>query len=150
MVLLWNALVTLRFCWAIREFTLVWIEIILKSFQIWGRHLAGHQPFRPGLEKHEGRQDFFELGVWEKERTSSTGTARRAKDSSPVRQHWEKDGPAVAPGRGGRTHGAVLLAPHSGACKRRSPATHGGAPWATLFRPPGSPRRPVCGFPLCR
>src|ERR1035438_3216651 len=30
MVLLWNALVTLRFCWAIREFTLVWIEIIFE------------------------------------------------------------------------------------------------------------------------
>jgi hypothetical protein len=33
MVLLWNALVTLRFCWATREFTFVWMESILKSFQ---------------------------------------------------------------------------------------------------------------------
>src|ERR1019366_3214682 len=30
--------------------------------------------------------------------------ARRAKDSSPVRQHWEQNGPAPAPGRGGRTN----------------------------------------------
>src|ERR1035441_3548054 len=33
--------------------------------------------------------------------------ARRAKDSSPVRQHWGKDDPASAPGRGGRTDAAV-------------------------------------------
>ena len=35
MVLLWNALLTLRFCWATREFTLVWMEMhfeILSSF----------------------------------------------------------------------------------------------------------------------
>src|ERR1035438_8346666 len=36
MVLLWNALVTLRFCWAIREFTLVWIEIIFEILSILG------------------------------------------------------------------------------------------------------------------
>ena len=56
----------------------------------------------------------------------------------PVRQHWEKDGPASAPGRGGRTLAAVLLTPRSGAGKRRPPATHGCAPWATVFRPSGS------------
>src|ERR1035441_4516522 len=30
MVLLWNTLLTLRFCWAIKEFTLVWSEIIFE------------------------------------------------------------------------------------------------------------------------
>src|ERR1035438_2378667 len=44
--------------------------------------------------------------------------ARRAKDSSPVRQHWGNDGPALAPARGGRGHAAVLLTPRSGAGKR--------------------------------
>ena len=70
--------------------------------------------------------------------TISSFPARRAQDRSPVRQHWESDGPASAPERGGRTRGAVLLSPRSGAGKRRPPATHGSAPWATIFRPSGS------------
>src|ERR1017187_1793746 len=65
--------------------------------------------------------------------TISSFPARRAQDSSPVRQHWESDGPASAPERGGRTRGAVLLTPRSGAGKRRPPATHGSAPWAWSF-----------------
>src|ERR1035438_4796963 len=68
--------------------------------------------------------------------------ARRAQDSSPVRQHWENGGPASAPERGGRTPAAVLLTPPSGAGKLIPPATHGGAPWATFLRPSGSAR---CG-----
>jgi hypothetical protein len=77
-----------------------------------------------------------------------TRRARRAEDSSPVRQHWEKDGPAAAPERGGRTD---LLTPRSGAGKRRPPATHGSAPWATVFRPSGCARcgagNPACSRP---
>jgi hypothetical protein len=76
----------------------------------------------------------------------SCDPARRAKDSSPVRQHWERDGPASAPERGGRTRAAVLLSPRSGAGKRRPPATHGSAPWATIFRPSGSARCLFCGI----
>src|ERR1035441_2052910 len=75
-------------------------------------------------------------------RRASRRPARRAQDSSLVRQHWEKDGPALAPERGGRTRAAVVLTPRSGAGKRRPPATHGCAPWATVFRPSGSAR---CG-----
>jgi hypothetical protein len=30
--------------------------------------------------------------------------ARRAKDGSPMRQHWENDGPTSAPERGARTY----------------------------------------------
>src|ERR1035441_798018 len=43
-------------------------------------------------------------------RRISCDPARRAKDSSPVRRHWERDGPASAPGRGGRTEAAVSFA----------------------------------------
>jgi len=66
-----------------------------------------------------------------------------------VREHWESDGPASAPERGGRARAAVLLSPRSGAGKRRPPATHGSAPWATILRPSGSARCLVCGLPLC-
>src|ERR1035441_7639623 len=69
--------------------------------------------------------------------------ARRAQESSPVRQHWENDGPASAPERGGRNRVAVLLSPRSGAGKCRPPATHGSAPWATIFRPSGSAQLPT-------
>src|SRR5450631_708835 len=60
MVLLWKAPVTLKFCWATREFTFVWMEIIMKSFQFGCRHLAGQFPLRPGLEKYELRE-FLEV-----------------------------------------------------------------------------------------
>ena len=75
--------------------------------------------------------------------TISSFPARRAQDRSPVRQHWESDGPASAPERGGRTWVAVLLPPRSGAGKRRRPATHGSAPWATILRPSGSAQLPT-------
>src|ERR1035438_3611572 len=78
--------------------------------------------------------------------TISSFPARRAQDRSPVRQHWESNGPASAPERGGRTWVAVLLPPRSGAGKRRRPATHGSAPWATILRPSGSARCLVCGL----
>jgi hypothetical protein len=42
-------------------------------------------------------------------RRFSRSPARRAKDSSPVRQHWENDGPASAPGPGGTTGEPVPL-----------------------------------------
>ena len=42
-------------------------------------------------------------------RRFSRSPARRAKDSSPVRQHWENDGPASAPGPGGTTGQPVPL-----------------------------------------
>src|SRR5665811_1811076 len=42
-------------------------------------------------------------------RRFSRSPARRAKDSSPVRQHWENDGPASAPGLGGTTGQPVPL-----------------------------------------
>src|ERR1035438_3064867 len=73
----------------------------------------------------------------------SSFPARRAQESSPVRQHWENDGPASAPERGGRNRAAVLLSPRSGAAKRRPPATHGSAPWATILRPSGSAQLPT-------
>src|ERR1035437_444417 len=42
-------------------------------------------------------------------RRFSRSPSRRAKDSSPVRQHWENDGPASAPGPGGTTGQPVPL-----------------------------------------
>src|ERR1017187_10173069 len=48
-------------------------------------------------------------------RRFSCGPARRAEDSSPVRQHWENDGPASEGGRGGRTaHPVPSFAPFPG------------------------------------
>src|SRR5450759_5121543 len=44
--------------------------------------------------------------------------ARRAKDSSPVRQHWEKDGPASAPDEAEEPTRRSLLTPRSGTGKR--------------------------------
>jgi len=65
-----------------------------------------------------------------------------------VRQHWEKDGPASAPGRSGRTNAAVpSYAPFRG-WQTRPPAAHGCAPWATLFRPSGSAHALL--FAACR
>src|ERR1035441_7287768 len=71
--------------------------------------------------------------------------ARRAKESSPVRQHWEKDDPASAPERGGRTDEADPLFRPVPGLTTRPPATHGGAPWATIYRPSGS--RSLSGLP---
>ena len=47
--------------------------------------------------------------------TAVDDLARRAKDSSPVRQHWENDGPVPSPGTGRKDRAAELLTPHSGA-----------------------------------
>src|ERR1035441_8453658 len=70
----------------------------------------------------------------------SCGPARRAKDFSPVRQHWESDGPASAPARGVTTDQPVpSYAPFRG-WQTRPPATHGWAPWATICRPSGCVR----------
>ena len=41
--------------------------------------------------------------------------ARRATESSPVRQHWENDGPVPSPGTGRKNRAAELLTPRSGA-----------------------------------
>src|ERR1019366_5132105 len=51
----------------------------------------------------------------------SSFPARRAQDSSPVRQHWENDGPASAPERGGRTRAAVLYRPVPGLANAARP-----------------------------
>ena len=47
--------------------------------------------------------------------TALDDSARRAKESSPVRQHWENDGPVLSPGTGRKNRAAEFLTPRSGA-----------------------------------
>src|ERR1017187_9621794 len=59
--------------------------------------------------------------IFSRAATISSFPARRAQDSSPVRQHWENDGPASAPERGGRTRAAAFYRPVSGLANAARP-----------------------------
>src|ERR1017187_10139252 len=87
MVLLWNALVTLRFCWAIREFTLVWIEII---FEILSNLGAGILPDADlfglvGRNMSGGGVYYLGGGRW-----SQTGMRVRRRDAENAEISAEK------------------------------------------------------------
>src|ERR1019366_6485659 len=87
MVLLWNALLTLRFCWATREFTLVWSEII---FEILSNLGAGILPdtdlFGPVWKNMSGGEIYYSGGGRRKPRDTDSPQRRRDAETSAEKQ----------------------------------------------------------------
>src|ERR1019366_2476577 len=78
---------------------------------------------------------------------SSVAQVRRTQEHSPVRQHWEPRAGRASPGTGRKNPGSGHLSPRSGAGSLAN-WTQGCAPWASIFRPPGSVRSML--FAACR
>ena len=80
---------------------------------------------------------------------SSVAQVRRTQEHSPVRQHWEPRAGRASPGTGRKNPGSGHLSPRSGAGSLAT-WTQGCAPWASIFRPPGSVRSTLfAAMPLC-
>src|ERR1035441_2818633 len=78
---------------------------------------------------------------------SAAAQVRRTQEHSPVRQHWEPRAGRVSPGTGRKNPGSgASFAPVRGGLS--GDLTQGCAPWASIFRPPGSVRS--MRFAACR
>src|ERR1019366_1413771 len=81
MVLLWNALLTLRFCWATREFTLVWIDIIFEILSNLGAGILPDTDLFSRVWRNMSDGRIYYLGGGSRSQTGMTVQRRDAENA---------------------------------------------------------------------